>query len=446
MPNTPDVAWYFPTAPEKTDLLPASPFYSVQYHFGMLLGVDDFETDQAYHRGKTRLHNAWLHREGVVWGLNVRWNKQHELQVDSGLALDAAGNELHLDGPACINIGKWFAQHRKDEGFETEEGGDGALKFTIHVVAKFKTCLTRPVPALAEPCAGAESDTAYSRAFETVELLMIRPGKAPERTLPYRRLRILFHLEKDDDTLFKNVRLRREKIHQLPIEQQPAAYLKAFREFAALDVIDLSPQRDPDGDRNSIFPHDPAEVVLAEIRDIAVKESADSEWNLTGSIPTVDVTVRPSHVATSTIQELLCGPLFTVSAGGNTGVPLSEGTPTIDPKSVTMTQQGDQSNITLTVSHPLQEKSVTKEAVAVLVFDTEKGWVSQVVTNVAFNQNQNRVVIRIKSPLSPEKPVRLIVRGTGDQPILGKNFVPLGNGQDFVFMKQPSNERKRSKS
>lgn len=445
MPNTPDVAWYFPTAPDKTELLPASPFYSVRYHFGMLLGVDDFETDQAYHRGKTRLHNAWLHREGVVWGLNVSWNKQHELQVDPGLALDAAGNELHLDGPACVNIGKWFAQHRKDAGFNMEEGGDGARTFTIHVVARFKACLTRPVPALAEPCAGAESDTAYSRVFETVELL-IRPGNAPERTLPYRRLRILFQIEKDDDTLFKDVRLRRESIQALPLEEQPMAYLKAFREFAAFDVIDLSPQRDPDGDRNSIFPHDPAEVVLAEIRGIAVKESSDSEWNVTGSIPTVDVTVRPSHVATSTIQELLCGPLFTISAGGNTGVALPEGTPTIDPESVTMTQQGNQSTVTLTVSHPLQEKSVTKEAVAVIAFDTEKGWVSQVVTTVAYNQNQNRVVMTMKSPLPTDKPIRLIVRGTGDQPILGKNFVPLGNGQDFVFVKQPSTERKRSKS
>ena len=52
-------------------MLPASPFTALQYHFGMLLGVDDLETAQAYPRGKIRLHNAWLHREGVVWGFNV---------------------------------------------------------------------------------------------------------------------------------------------------------------------------------------------------------------------------------------------------------------------------------------------------------------------------------------------------------------------------------------
>lgn len=28
-------------------LLPATPFYSPRYHFGMLLGVDDFEAEQA---------------------------------------------------------------------------------------------------------------------------------------------------------------------------------------------------------------------------------------------------------------------------------------------------------------------------------------------------------------------------------------------------------------
>ena len=42
-----------------------NPFYSLNYHFGMLLGVDDFATEQAHHAGKMRLHNAWLHRSGA---------------------------------------------------------------------------------------------------------------------------------------------------------------------------------------------------------------------------------------------------------------------------------------------------------------------------------------------------------------------------------------------
>src|SRR3954454_22002119 len=132
-------------------MLPVNPYTALQYHFGMLLGVDDLETGQAYPRGKIRLHNAWLHREGVVWGLNVAFNTRGELVVDRGLALDAAGHELHLDHQACLDLGQWYAAHKDDPDFTFTADGT-AQKFSVHVAAKFKACLTRPVPAIVEPC------------------------------------------------------------------------------------------------------------------------------------------------------------------------------------------------------------------------------------------------------------------------------------------------------
>ena len=77
------------TMADGDGLLPANPYTALQFHFGMLLGVDDLEVSQAYPRGKMRLHNSWLHREGVVWGFNVRLNERNELAVSPGLALDA---------------------------------------------------------------------------------------------------------------------------------------------------------------------------------------------------------------------------------------------------------------------------------------------------------------------------------------------------------------------
>ena len=106
-------------------LLPVNPFNALQFHFGMLLGVDDLETGQAYPRGKVRLHNAWLHREGVVWGLNVSFNSRNELAVDPGLALDAAGHELHLDRQACMDVGLWYSAHKDDPGFTFTDSGGG---------------------------------------------------------------------------------------------------------------------------------------------------------------------------------------------------------------------------------------------------------------------------------------------------------------------------------
>jgi len=93
-------------------LLPVSPFTALQFHFGMLLGVDDLETAQAYPRGKIRMHNAWLHREGVVWGFGVAFNARNELTVNPGLGLDAAGHELHLDRQACVDLGAWYSRSK----------------------------------------------------------------------------------------------------------------------------------------------------------------------------------------------------------------------------------------------------------------------------------------------------------------------------------------------
>src|ERR1051326_8251174 len=142
-------------------LLPVNPFTALQFHFGVLLGVDDLETGQAYPRGKIRLHNAWLHREGVVWGLDVKFNDRRELTVTPGLALDAAGHELHLDATACVDLGKWYDKHKDDEDFSFSDVNSDIRTFDAHVVARFRACLARQVPAIADPCAGSEVDTAF---------------------------------------------------------------------------------------------------------------------------------------------------------------------------------------------------------------------------------------------------------------------------------------------
>ncbi|HLT39109.1 MAG TPA: hypothetical protein VK034_22650, partial [Enhygromyxa sp.] len=109
MANTPDLCTCSDANLEATTL-PIDPWRSLAVHFGMLLGVDDFRTIDAYHRGKHWLHGSWLHGEGVVWGLAPSLvAAQGELRIEAGLAIDRAGRELHLDHAACIDLGKWFA-------------------------------------------------------------------------------------------------------------------------------------------------------------------------------------------------------------------------------------------------------------------------------------------------------------------------------------------------
>lgn len=441
-------------------LLPVDPFRSLLVHFGMLLGVDDFETVDAYHRGKMWLHSAWLHRAGAVWGLRV-WVDQEagEIKVGKGLALDALGRELYLENDACLNIAHWYEEHKDDpelkENISVNEE-TGAVSFNAYVVICFKGCLSRQVPALSEPCEGANSSTAYSRVVETVELSLI-PGNAPEwRTpagsLPYHRLRLLFGLEspielESEDQLVLD---RQTEILAMDVNEQPAAYLAAFREFSALDEMDLAPASGEEGDLYTLFPgSDPAKMPLAQIMGINLQPS-ERGWLLTDE-PSVDNSVRPVHVATSTIQELLCGPICRCVAG-----PVSDaGGPRVDATTVSLEQEGEEdAAVTVikfnVIGEQILEQSVRPSGIFVSSFDTGSGWHHEEIGSVNYEfdsgspEKKGSVEITLSAPPKGNR-IRLIVKGTGEFPLLGHNDVPLAgrvggppadefNGNDFIFM------------
>lgn len=413
-------------------LLPINPFTALQFHFGMLLGVDDLETGQGYPRGKIRLHNAWLHRDGVVWGFNVGFNDHNELTVDRGLALDAAGHELHLDRLACVDLGQWYVANKDKPEFTFTTQADGSRTFSVHVVARFKACLTRPVPAIVEPCAGVGQETAYSRVFETVELLL-RPGLTPARDLGYHRLRVLFQIEADSDA-YADVKVRREAIQALDAAAQPAAYLQALREYAALDAIDLKPQAATATEPASIFPEDPTEVVLADLDGVAVKAGADGTWSMVTPAPEPNVKVRRTLIATATIQELLCGPLMCCGAGAP---PRPAPGPQAGPTIVDAKLAGKV--ITLKPSHALARGSVNAKAFSIQKL-TDEGWTAVPIKSVT-PHDDGTIAIDLKD--APREVVRLVARGTGATPLVSAHdYTPLGatgrtakdDGNDFVMM------------
>ena len=415
-----------------------NPFYALRYQFGMLLGVDDFETEQAYHRGKTRLHNAWLHRQGVVWGLDVQLDTtRNEINVTPGLALDAAGRELLLDAAACVDVTKWYDAHNKDAGFHQTRTATG-VQFDAHVVIAFQACLTRQVPALQEPCQNAgTTDTAYSRVSETVNLSLL-PGIAPVPVMPYWRLRLLFWLDPPKPgvtvtTGEQEVLDARNHILSLPIGQQPAAYLKAFRKFAAMDEIDLRPATTPDGS-TLLFPAaDDTCLLLANIGGITLADNA-GVLTLTGG--TVDTSVRPSHVATATVEELLCGPTFR----DNPPAPVKQG-PRVTSGSLTIAG----TTVTFTVDSDVNGETVQPPAFSATFLDSSgaSAWQDLGITAAAWAAPTKTVTLTLGH--APGKGLlRLIARGTGPMPLLGANSIALGgtsssvDGQDFVWMKEVS--------
>lgn len=439
--------------------LPVDPFESLRPHFGMLLGVDDFETVDAYHRGKMWLHNAWLHRQGAVWGLGVALEPARgEVEVAPGLAIDGLGRELPLDTAACLHLGRWYAAHENDAAWTDHDDArmqDGdVVTFTAHVTLRAKRCLARPVPALVEPCDGDDQITAFSRVQETVEL-RLEPGPAPargsaSRPLPYVRLRLLFGIAAartdadSGDVLAEDQAVldARAAILALDPDDQPTACLDAFRHFAALDTIDLRPASE-----GGVPVAEPGTVVLAELRDVVVRRQDDETWAFDpDATPTVDNAVRDVHVATTTVQDLLCGRGVAASVGSN-GDEGDEGdaAPAEDASAATAERatpadacgpraQADTVAVTarqvsVALTAPVLPATASASSTSVAVLDDGEGWRLPTVRRVFYAASQNRLVVELTDDL-PAGRLRLIVRGTGPTPLLGADGLPFAGGTD----------------
>ncbi len=438
MPNTPDLTQpCLDVGPIEDDaVLPVSPFYALRYQFGMLLGVEDFDGAQAYPRGKMRLHNAWLHGPGVAWGFGVTAPPRApgdpalsgSIEVDPGLAFDAMGHELHLDAAACVNVGAWYAAHKDDPDVKAvaKVAASGAVDLALRVEVRFKACLTRQVPAMAEPCDGGATATAYSRAFETVEIKLVA-GAAERPPAQYHRLRLLFGLDATKSPAGgaeADVAAARAAI--AAASDADAEFLGQFRRLAALDEIELGPGKRADGTPSLLFPvADDAPIVLANLG--VHLEPATAGLAMT----TVEIhpEIRPTHVATSTIQELNCCAARAADAGG----------PRADPSSVARQDK----TITFALDRPLQPASVAPDAFTVMEFDEANGWSGLDIGSASFDAVTKRVKVVLKE--APQaKLVRLVARGTGPAPLLGADLVPFAgaiggppgsqqDGNDFAF-------------
>jgi hypothetical protein len=400
-------------------LLPSRPYQAVAYHYGMLLGVDDFNADQASHRGKVRLHNAWLHGYGVVWGLRVSIDTDRgELRVEPGLALDGAGRELHNDVPQCVNVGAWFAAHRDDEGFSFTETEDG-VEFEAEVVIRHRACLARPVPAMLDTCAGASSDTAFSRVLETVEIL-IRPGQAPAPPRRGRLLRVLLGLEPaatdeegavlaDDQAALDGA----AEIAAAAPTDRLATVAAVHHRIAVLDTMADKAGIETDEVELGLYPDSaPEELVLAAVTGIALAgpgpDAGAPRWTLTAG--TVDNMVRPVLLATSVLQDL-------VTAAAAPGAGIESG-----PRVISETVARTGAEVKLTVDRPLLADTVKPAAFSASKFDG--GWSDVSVDDAQLSADGLEVTLTLGADPGAAL-LRLRAVGEGQAPLLGDNKLPL---------------------
>lgn len=378
--------------------LPDNPQCTLNYHFGMLLGVDDFQAEQGFHLGRSRRHQRLLHGSGVVAGYPVSFDEAlTELRVGPGLAVDALGRDLALDQTQCVNLVKWWLLHQKEEAFADLPSLTDAT-FDLDVVVCYSTCLSSPVPAIAEPCAGQASDIAYSRVCETVTLQLVRAlpdgtdaGSAPAPAA-----------EGSSDPI--------------PAPQPPADIPWPTGRAALAEALAAQSIAPPD-------PIDSADLCLplARLRGLHLQQDADG-W--TATVSRIDLTVRPLLLATSVLQNLLSPALATPAYQAGPAVIGDE--PSLAPDDL----------VTLRFDQALAPASVQPEAFAISEFDATTGWSLIAVTTATYTAPTGAppapgpftpatVALQLERAVTGAL-LRVAVIGTGSTPLLGEHLIPAG--------------------
>lgn len=129
----------------------ADPCKRVNYTLGMLLGVDDFVQESAYHGARRREMARELFGYGTVHGLQVVVEPEDDrgprVRVMPGMAWLPSGTPVCVDGPQCANLNDWLAAH----GTELPLLASGAA-LDLYLVLSHAQCLTDNVPIPGEPC------------------------------------------------------------------------------------------------------------------------------------------------------------------------------------------------------------------------------------------------------------------------------------------------------
>jgi hypothetical protein len=157
----------------------------VRYSTGLVLGVDEFEQDQAYFIERDRLLSRALHGYGVVQGLGVEVtapaSERPQVTVQPGLAMVPSGQHVCVEQTQCAVLEDWLSQQPSSTVFpsrESESGGESPpadvepKEVCLSVVLRYGTCETDFVPIPGEPCRSAEDSRAPSRLADDFSLAL----------------------------------------------------------------------------------------------------------------------------------------------------------------------------------------------------------------------------------------------------------------------------------
>jgi hypothetical protein len=387
--------------------LAADPFTALAVHYGMLLGVSDFQVLAANPRGKLQVHQAWLHGKGVVWGYPVGPGEHPtELKVGPGLATDGPGREMSSSVDLCLDVKAWLDEQKKAKRIEPDQDGDRST-FGARLVLRHEACLARPVPSISSTCGQPSNGVDYSRVIEMAHVEL----------RPYDKVAGKWRPPQDDrGAAFPQLRALVRSGVWPSGAPAPSSWLDAFRAVAAAEGAAVGPPGlvPTPSERTKLFPEDePGEIVLADLPSMALVKVGDA-WRL--DLGVVDLSTRRVHVPTWLIGELLAE-LLTGQVGG---APAADaGGPrvaAITSEDTTVTVAFDRVVVHGTVEPAIEVRSFASDAAA-------PAWSAPLAVVVAAATSAGpdpHTTVTVELPAAPSDTLtfRLVVRGTGPTPLV----------------------------
>lgn len=142
--------------------LAADPHRHVNFTTGMVLGVDDYSQEFAYHSGRDK----WIVRDflgyGTVSGLAVSLEDDGDtgprVRVTAGSAAAPSGQLICVGRDQCGSLNPWMAQSEIGKKLGRILG-EGATKgsLTLFLTLCYLDCPVAPVPIPGEPCRSDEN-------------------------------------------------------------------------------------------------------------------------------------------------------------------------------------------------------------------------------------------------------------------------------------------------
>lgn len=172
-------------APDTVAATP-DPTRHVNFALGMILGVEDYRQEFAYHSGRDR----WLMRElggyGTLSGLAVSVEDAGtdgpRLRVTAGTAASPGGQLICVAGDQCALLNAWLNRQEVAVTVAQIDAGqnpanDAVLKLWLTLC--YDSCAIAPVPIPGQPCRSEDDLMAPSRVADDYRLSLTFDPPAP---------------------------------------------------------------------------------------------------------------------------------------------------------------------------------------------------------------------------------------------------------------------------